>query len=71
LELADLPSLPALVSSLIHAMLLLDIAVAVGTLLAHGVRLRSTMCGEDTGQETNLASAAPPVPRAFMIGAVF
>ena|GEM_PF-4945343 len=35
-ELADLPSLPPLVASLTHAVFLLAIAVAVGTLLADG-----------------------------------
>lgn len=64
-ELADLPLPPALAASLIHAALVLADAVAVRTLLVHGVRLRSMRCGESAGQETKLASAALLRPKAF------
>ena len=70
-ELAALPLPVAVALSLINPIILLAIAVAIGTLLAHRVGLRSLVAEKVRGGNAIWPQLRPHIPRAFVAGIIF
>lgn len=70
-ELADLPLPVAIAASLINSVLLLAVAVAVGTLLAHRVGLRSVVAEKVRQGAAIWPQLRPYIAMAFLSGLIF
>jgi len=70
-ELASLPTPLVVALSLANPLILLAVAVAVGTLLAHRVGLRSLVAARARSGEAIWRNLRPHIPMAFAVGMVY